>query len=116
MKPIGRMMKATPTRRRLRKRSSAVSRGSAPMARTRSRSAAVMTGEGRRDRGDATSPADPLAAVLVVLRRTFDRRDPGFPAFHPDLGLRCQSERCVVECSDPNLYETVAGVGGVEET
>src|SRR5215207_7109673 len=47
-KPNGRMMSDTPTRRRLRKRSSAVSRGSAPIERARSTSAAVMTGERRR--------------------------------------------------------------------
>jgi len=50
-KPKGRMMSATPTRRRLRKRSSAVSRGSAPMERARFASAAVMTRERRRRPG-----------------------------------------------------------------
>jgi hypothetical protein len=57
-----------------------------------------------------------LAAVLVVLCCAFDRRNPGFAAFHPDLSLRPQIGRCVVEGSDPNLYEAVAWVGGVEET
>jgi hypothetical protein len=61
-------------------------------------------------------PGRGLAAVLVVLRAAFDGRNPWLATFHPDLGLRRQIERCVVERSEPDLDEGVARIGRIEET
>jgi autotransporter translocation and assembly factor TamB len=50
-----------------------------------------------------------------VLRCTFDRRYPALAPLHPELVFRLQLEGRLVEASDPDLDERVAGVGRVEE-
>jgi len=55
-----------------------------------------------------------LARIFLVLCCAFDRWNPGLAAFHPDLSLRLQVERCIVERADPNLYAAVAGIYGVK--
>src|SRR4029077_13866697 len=56
-----------------------------------------------------------VRCALVVLRCALDRRYPALAPLHPDLGLGLQLEGRLVETSDPNLDERVAGVGCVEE-
>jgi hypothetical protein len=53
--------------------------------------------------------------VLVVLRCALDRRYPTLPPLHPDLVFGFQLEGRLVETSDPDLDERVAGIGWVEE-
>jgi hypothetical protein len=55
-----------------------------------------------------------LTRVVLVLCCAFDRRNPDLAASHPDLSLRLQVERRVVERADPNLYEAVAGICEVQ--
>src|SRR5436190_22753686 len=52
--------------------------------------------------------------LLVVLRCTLDRENPGLPTLHPNFILGLQIERCVVECPDPNLDVGIAGLGSVQ--
>src|SRR3954453_16806797 len=61
-------------------------------------------------------PFETLEAVLVVLRRVLDRRQPRLAPLRPDLGFGLQIERRVVERPDPDLDERVAGIRGVENT
>src|SRR5919204_5957398 len=53
--------------------------------------------------------------VLVVLRCALDRRYPALAPLHPDLVIRLQLEGRIIQTSDPNLDERVAGVGCVKE-
>src|SRR5512133_39214 len=53
--------------------------------------------------------------VLVVLRCALDRRYPALAPLHPDLGFGLQLEGRLIQTSDPDLDERVAGVGCVEE-
>src|SRR5215831_2886880 len=53
--------------------------------------------------------------ALVELRCALDRRYPALAALHPDLGLGLQLERRLVQASDPNLDQRVAGIGGVDQ-
>jgi hypothetical protein len=53
--------------------------------------------------------------VLVVLRCALDRRYPALAPLHPDLGFGLQLEGRLIQTSDPNLDERVAGVGCVKE-
>jgi hypothetical protein len=53
--------------------------------------------------------------ALVVLRCVLDRRYPALAALHPDLVLGLQLEGRLIQTSDPNLDERVAGVGCVKE-
>src|SRR3989442_5656419 len=53
--------------------------------------------------------------ALVVLRCALDRRYPALAPLHPDLGFGLQLEGRLIQTSDPNLDERVAGVGCVKE-
>src|SRR5438874_10096550 len=53
--------------------------------------------------------------ALVVLRCALDGRYPALAPLHPDLGFGLQLEGRLIQTSDPNLDERVAGVGCVEE-
>src|SRR2546422_7358745 len=53
--------------------------------------------------------------ALVVLRGALDRRYPALAPLHPDLGFGLQLEGRLIQTSDPNLDERVAGVGCVKE-
>ena len=61
---------------------------------------------GRRTRG---------LLFLVVLRCALDRWYPTLAPLHPDLGFGLQLERRLIQTSEPNLDERVAGVGRVDE-
>jgi hypothetical protein len=50
-----------------------------------------------------------------VLRCAFDRRYPALAPLHPDLDFRLQLEGRLIQTSDPNLDERVAGIGCVKE-
>jgi hypothetical protein len=56
-----------------------------------------------------------MSLVLLVLRCSFDRRYPALTPLHPDLGSGLQLEGCLIQASDPNLDERVAGVSCVEQ-
>ncbi len=56
-----------------------------------------------------------LATVFVVLRCALKRRYPALAPLHPDLVLGLQLEGRLIETSDPDLDERVAGFGWVEE-
>src|SRR5262245_24590857 len=60
---------------------------------------------------DAPPRATDGLLLLVVLRRAVDRRNPALAPFHEDLVLGLQLEGRLVETSEPNLDERVAGVG-----
>src|SRR5213592_3503155 len=53
--------------------------------------------------------------ALVVLRCALDRRYPALAPLHPDLVFGLQLEGRLIQTSDPNLDERVAGVGCVKE-
>ena|SRR2546423_2728577 len=53
--------------------------------------------------------------ALVVLRCALDRRYPALAPLYPDLGFGLQLEGRLIQTSDPNLDERVAGVGCVKE-
>src|SRR5205814_3134894 len=53
--------------------------------------------------------------ALVVLRCALDRRYPALAPLHPDLVFGLQLEGRVIQTSDPNLDERVAGVACVKE-
>src|SRR6058998_2979717 len=53
--------------------------------------------------------------ALVVLRCALDRRDPALAPLHPDLYFGLQLEGRLIQTSDANLDERVAGVGCVKE-
>jgi hypothetical protein len=50
-----------------------------------------------------------------VLSCALDRRYPALAPLHPDLVVWHQLERRLIQTSDPNLDERVAGAGCVEE-
>jgi hypothetical protein len=50
-----------------------------------------------------------------VLRCALDRRYPALAPLHPDLGFGLQLEGRLIQSSEPNLDEFVAGVGCVKE-
>jgi hypothetical protein len=52
---------------------------------------------------------------LVVLRCALDRRYPALAPLHPDLVFGYQLEGRLIQTSDPNLDERVAGVGCVKQ-
>ena len=56
-----------------------------------------------------------LRCALVVLRCALDRRYPALAPLHPDLGFGLQLEGRLIQTSDPNLDERVAGVACVKE-
>src|SRR5213080_224580 len=56
-----------------------------------------------------------LRCALVVLRCALDRRYPALAPLHPDLVFGLQLEGRLIQTSDPNLDERVAGVGCVKE-
>src|SRR5213080_3875638 len=56
-----------------------------------------------------------LRCALVVLRCALDRRYPALAPLHPDLVFGLQLEGRLVQTSDSNLDERVAGVGCVNE-
>src|SRR5512133_1494094 len=56
-----------------------------------------------------------LRRALVVLRRALDGRYPALAPLHPDLVHGLQLEGRLIQASDPNLDERVAGVGCVKE-
>ena len=56
-----------------------------------------------------------LHCALVVLRCALDRRYPALAPLHPDLGFGLQLEGRLIQTSDPNLDERVAGVGCIKE-
>jgi hypothetical protein len=51
-----------------------------------------------------------------VLPCSLNRRKPGLAPLRPDLSLRFQVERSVIERPDPDFDKGFAGIGGVEET
>jgi len=53
--------------------------------------------------------------LLVVLRRALDRRYPALSPLHPDLVFGLQLEGRLIQTSNPDLDESVVGVGCVEE-
>ena len=56
-----------------------------------------------------------LRCALVVLRCALDRRYPALAPLHPDLVIGLQLEGRLVQTSEPNLDERVAGVARVQE-
>jgi hypothetical protein len=53
--------------------------------------------------------------ALLVLRSALDRRYPALAPLHPDLVFGLQLEGRIIQTSDPNLDERVAGVGCIKE-
>jgi len=57
-----------------------------------------------------------LVTIFVVLRCPLDRQEPTLPPLYPDLGFRLQFEGRLIQASEPNLDERVAGIDWIKES
>jgi hypothetical protein len=57
-----------------------------------------------------------LGTIFVVLRCPLDRQEPALAPLHPDLGFRLQFEGRLIQTSEPDLDERVAGTDWIKES